>query len=84
MNTPFFKFTFVILSILISSCSSLQRDQNLSYQCQKIILPADPELPIKKLSSTSKPSEVMKAYVASLAYLNEWKNSVQTQIQESY
>jgi hypothetical protein len=54
--------------------------QPIAYECPKVILPADPILPIKTLTAKSTPDQVMKSWIATATAYRDWNRVVRKQI----
>ncbi len=75
------KILVILLTFLLTSCS--EKPIPIAYECPKINLPTDPDMPITKLTPQSNPGEVMKAYVATVIGLRNWNLTVRKQITSS-
>ena len=70
-----------VLVLWLSSCAS--KPIPLSYNCPRIMLPPDPILPTRKLTTKSRPDQVAKAYRATVSALRGWNSIVRKQVQDS-
>lgn len=72
----------VVAICMITSCST-PKPVPVSYDCPQIDLPRDPVPATRQLTVTSKPDEVMKAWVASAMAYKKWDEIVRTQVENS-
>jgi hypothetical protein len=70
----------LLLFVMLTSCMT---PKPVAYHCPRIILPADPVPPTRKLTLKSQPNDVMKAWVATAYLYQGWNKTVRKQVESS-
>lgn len=73
--------TGVIAILIVTSCAHTPTP--IAYHCPKIELPPDPVPQTKRLTSKSRPDQVIKAWVATANGYKGWNKIVRQQVENS-
>lgn len=82
MKTRMLSFAYVcaIMGFLTVTSCTTSKPTPIAYDCPRILLPADPVIPIRKLTDKSKPDDVIKAWVATAVAYRDWNRVVRKQV----
>ena len=74
-------FIILVLTLWLCTCATIPTP--IAYQCPHITLPPDPIPATTKLTSQSKPDQVVKAWVATTIAYKGWNTIVRQQVAKS-
>jgi hypothetical protein len=79
MNTLFRSFSAIILSLIVTSCTTTPVP--VVYNCPAIVLPQLPVAQTSRLKPDATPDKIIKAWVATATEYKAWAISAQKQVQ---